>query len=329
MPTALITGINGQDGSYLAEWLVGRGYRVVGLVRPAAEGRTDAVRQICRSAEVVECDLRDESRLGEILEQYQPLEIYNCAGRASSAQLFSDPVLTGEVNGMAALRLLEMIRAVNPKIRFCQASSSEMFGMTAQFPQNETTPFRPRNPYGVAKLFAHGMVGMYRERFGIFACSSILFNHESPRRGMEFVTHKITRAAARIRAGQEDYLMLGNLDATRDWGYAGDYVRAMWLMLRAEVPGDYVVATGETHSVREICELAFGRIGLDYRDYVRIDPSAIRSYESVQLVGDATKARTTLGWRPEVSFEELIYLMVDADLENVHQAGGGSFVVSE
>jgi GDPmannose 4,6-dehydratase len=315
--TALITGVNGQDGSYLAEWLLKQGYCVVGLVGPAARGCHASTKNICKGVQIITCSLLDDPCFREILERYRPQEVYNFAGRASSSHLFSDPVLTGEVNGMAVLRMLDAIRTLSPEIRFCQASSSEMFGMTPHSPQSESTSFRPRNPYGVAKLFAHGMVGMYRDRFGVFACSSILFNHESPRRGEEFVTRKITRAVARIKVGLEDSLTLGSLDATRDWGYAGDYVRAMWHMLQAEVPDDYVVATGESHSVRELCELAFGRVGLDYRDYVRSDPSAERPPESVRLVGDATKIRTTLRWRPEVSFEDLVYLMIDADLENV------------
>jgi GDPmannose 4,6-dehydratase len=316
MPTALITGINGQDGSYLEEWLLEQGYRVVGLVRPVPGGHSKATPPTRRGGEIVECGLLNEPLFREVLERYQPQEIYNFGGRASSSQLFTDPVLTGEINGMAVLKILEAIKTINPGIRFCQASSSEMFGMTTQSPQNESTPFQPRNPYGVAKLFAHGMCGIYREQFGVFACSSILFNHESPRRGLDFVTRKITRAAARIKAGLDDSLVLGSLDASRDWGYAGDYVRAMWQMLQADVPDDYVLATGESHSVREFCELAFGHVGLDYTDYVRSNPAAQRSPESVRLVGDATKARTTLRWRPEVSFEELVHRMVDADLED-------------
>lgn len=319
MPTALITGINGQDGSYLAELLLDRGYRVVGLMRSDAAARQQRIDHLHHSIELVHGSLLDERGLRQIIEKYRPNEFYNLAARASSSQLFADPVLTGDFNGLAIARMLEAIRTVDATIRFCQASSSEMFGQAAQSPQNEATPFRPRNPYGVAKLFAHGMVGTYRDNFGLFACSSILFNHESPRRGPEFVTRKITMAVARIKAGLADSLPLGNLEATRDWGYAGDYVHAMWRMLQAQSPGDYVVATGESHSVREFCEIAFARVGLDYRTHVQVDARAQRAPESVRLVGDATKARTALGWRPTLSFEGLVHMMVDADMEVLNQ----------
>lgn len=319
MPTALITGINGQDGSYLAELLLERGYRVVGLMRSDAPTRHERIDHLRQSIELVQGSLLDERCLRQILGQYRPREIYNLAARASSSQLFADPVLTGDFNGLAVVRMLEAIRTVDTTIRFCQASSSEMFGKASQFPQSESTPFRPRNPYGVAKLFAHGMVGTYREHFGVFACSSILFNHESPRRGPEFVTRKITMGVARIKAGLANSLQLGSLEATRDWGYAGDYVRAMWQMLQAQAPDDYIVATEESHSVRQFCEIAFAHVGLDYRNYVQVDPRAQRPRESVRLVGDATKARTALGWRPTVSFEQLVRMMVDADVENLTQ----------
>jgi GDPmannose 4,6-dehydratase len=316
MQTALITGINGQDGSYLAELLLERGYRVVGLTRSDAPARHERIDHLPQGIELVQGSLLDERSLQRILEQHRPREIYNLAARASSTQLFADPVLTGDSNGLAVVRMLETIRTVDTTIRFCQASSSEIFGEAPQSPQSESTPFRPRNPYGVAKLFAHGMVGTYREHFGVFACSSILFNHESPRRGPEFVTRKITMGVARIKAGLADSLQLGSLEATRDWGYAGDYVRAMWQMLQAQAPDDYVVATGESHSVREYCEIAFAHVGLDYRNYVQVDPHVQRPLESVRRVGDATKARTALGWRPTVSFEQLVRMMVDADIEN-------------
>lgn len=314
MPRALITGVNGQDGSYLAEWLLGRGYEVIGLVREDAGDRLDRIRPIRSQLEIVHGSLLDDGLLRRVLEQHRPDEVYNFAARASSSQLLTDPTLTAEYNGLAVVRLLEAIRSVNPGIRFCQASSSEMFGTVSQSPQHELTPFRPRNPYGVAKLFAHGMVGTYRENFGVFGCSAILFNHESPRRGPEFVTRKISMSVARIRAGLARSLSLGNLDVTRDWGFAGDYVRAMWQMLQAEVADDYVVATGVSHSVRDFCELAFEHVGLDYRAYVQTDPGARRAPESVPFVGDAGKARRELGWRPSMSFEQLVTVMVDADI---------------
>ena len=321
MPTALITGINGQDGSYLAEFLLEQGYRVVGLMRPDASARCGRIDHIRNQLELLQGSLLDDRYLRELLREYRPNEVYNLAARASSLQLFDDPVSTGDFNGLSVVRLLEAIRTVDPAIRFCQASSSEMFGNAEQSPQNESTPFRPRNPYGIAKLFAHGMVGTYREHFGVFACSSILFNHESPRRGSEFVTRKITMGVARIKAGLADSLQLGNLEATRDWGYAGDYVRAMWLMLQAKTPNDYIVATGESHSVREFYEIAFAYAGLNYRKYVHVDPGVQRAPESVRLIGDATKARTVLDWRPTVSFEQLVWMMVDTDIQNFCRGG--------
>ena len=313
MPRALITGVNGQDGSYLAEWLLGLGYDVIGLTREGAEHRLDRIQHIRSELKLVQGSLLDDDFLRGTLEQHRPEEIYNFAARASSRQLLVDPPLTAEYNGLAVVRLLEAIRVVDPSIRFCQASSSEMFGAVTQSPQNELTPFRPRNPYGVAKLFAHGMVGTYRDNFGVFGCSAILFNHESPRRGPEFVTRKITMSVARIRAGVARSLNLGDLDVTRDWGFAGDYVRAMWQMLQAQVADDYVVATGVSHSVREFCELAFAHIGLDYRAYIELDPQARRAPESVPLVGDAAKLRKVLGWQPSLSFDQLVRMMVDED----------------
>jgi GDPmannose 4,6-dehydratase len=314
MPTALITGITGQDGSYLAEFLLGRGYRVVGLVRPDSPGSHERLSAIRDRIVLAEVSLLDNARLRSIVEQFRPSEIYNFAARASSSQLFSDPLLTCEYNGLAVVGMLDLIREVDPTIRFCQASSSEMFGNAGESPQRETTPFRPRNPYGIAKLFAHGMVGSYRAHQNLFACSSILFNHESPRRGLEFVTRKISSTVALIAAGRETTLHLGSLDATRDWGYAADYVRAMWQMLQASAPDDYVLATGVSHSVAQFCEAAFHRVGLDYRNHVIENAGAKRPPESTPLVGDSRKARETLKWTHTVTFEELVGMMVDADV---------------
>jgi len=315
MKTALITGINGQDGSYLSELLLDRGYRVIGLARSPVGSNEESSSATTGGAEIICGDLRDEQQLRVILERYAPKEIYNLAARASSSQLIDQPLLTGDVNGLAVVRLLEVIRTTDPAIRFCQASSSEMFGDAAESPQSEVTPFRPRNPYGVAKLFAHGMVGMYRAHFELFACSAILFNHESERRGTEFVTRRITSAVAQIHAGLARTLQLGNLEATRDWGYAGDYVYAMWQMLQASSPSDFVIATGETHSVREFCEIAFERAGLDYREFVRTDAGSRHRFERVPLIGNAAKARAELGWEPSVTFSQLVRRMVDADIE--------------
>jgi GDPmannose 4,6-dehydratase len=314
MQTALITGINGQDGSYLADLLLAKGYRVVGVLRPGAAPEQARIAHLRGRIELLECDLSDAGAVRALLRESRPSELYNFAARASSSQLADDPVQTGEVNGLAVTRLLEGIRAVDSNIRFCQASSSELFGRSRESPQSETTPFHPRNPYGVAKLYGHWATVNYRESFGIFACSGILFNHESPRRGTEFVTRKITRAAARIQAGLESELRLGDLEARRDWGYAADYVRALWMMLQAPRADDYVIATGEMHSVRELCELAFERVSLDYRRYVIQDSQISRPAETAQLVGNSEKARTVLGWRPSVSFAELIRMMVDADV---------------
>jgi GDPmannose 4,6-dehydratase len=315
MPTAIITGITGQDGSYLAEFLLTRGYKVVGLVRPDSPAQYDRLSALRHQIHIVRASLLDQTRLQSIIEEYRPTEIYNLAARASSAQLFSEPLLTSEFNGLAVVRMLELIRLVDPSIRFCQASSSEMFGNAAESPQSEKTAFQPRNPYGIAKLFAHGMVGSYRANHDIFACSSILFNHESPRRGLEFVTRKISRSVARIAAGLDSHLQLGSLDATRDWGYAADYVRAMWLMLQASDPDDYVLATGMSHSVEEFCEIAFRHVGLDYRNHVVQNPGAQRPKDTTSLVGDSRKAQKVLEWRHSVSFEELVCMMVEADVQ--------------
>lgn len=313
MPTAFITGISGQDGSYLADLLLQKGYRVVGLVRNAAADHW-RLSHIRNDIELVEGQMLDEDGMRKALKAAHPQEIYNLAARASSTQLFDNPVATGDVNGLAVLRLLEAIRTVDPDIRFCQASSSELFGKTRESPQSEITPFYPRNPYGVAKQYAHWITVNYRETHGLFACSSIVFNHESPRRGEEFVTRKISRAVAAIKAGILEKLPLGDLEARRDWGYAGDYVRAMWLMLQASQPDDFVIATGETHSVRDFCRIAFGHVGLDYQAYVVHQPESRRGGEATQLVGNAAKARNVLGWRPTVSFEELVCMMVEADV---------------
>lgn len=317
MPRALITGINGQDGSYLAELLLDRGYRVIGLMREGAVARQQRISHLRERIELVSGSLLDEWFLREIIARYQPEEIYNFAARASSSQLFVDPVLTGDFNGLAVARILEAIRALHPATRFCQASSSEMFGEAAEAPQSESTAFRPRNPYGIAKLFAHGMVATYRENFGVFACSSILFNHESPRRGAEFVTRKISMGVARIKCGLAESLQLGNLDAARDWGYAADYVYAMWKMLQVDAADDYVLATGESHTVREFCEVAFDHVGLDYRNHVEVDPRVRRPPETVALVGNAAKARRVLAWKPSVRFPELVRMMVDADIASL------------
>ena len=314
MTTALITGITGQDGSYLADFLLARGYRVIGLVRPDSPEPHERLANIRQYLTLVQGSLLDQPRLQSIIEEYRPAEIYNFAARASSSQLFSDPLLTSEYNGLAVARQLELIRIVDPAIRFCQASSSEMFGNATESPQTERTPFRPRNPYGIAKLFAHGMVGSYRETHDIFACSSILFNHESPRRGHEFVTRKISMAAARIAAGLDSHVHLGSLDARRDWGYAADYVGAMWQMLQVSKPDDYVLATGVSHSVRELCEIAFRHVGLDYRNCVTQDLRAQHPKEVATLVGDSTKAKEALNWSHSVSFEALVTMMVDADI---------------
>jgi GDPmannose 4,6-dehydratase len=317
MKTALITGIAGQDGSYLAELLLEKGYKVFGLLRSADSLSSDNLRGIRERIEIVHGNLLDGNDVRRLVAECRPSEIYNLAARASSRTLISDPVLTAEMNGLAVARLLEAVRLVDADIRVCQASSSEVYGRSTESPQNELTPFRPRNPYGVAKLFAQGMVASYREHYGIFACSSILFNHESPRRGREFVTRKISLAAAGIKAGLSDALELGDLEARRDWGYAPDYVRGMWLMLQAAAPDDYVLATGESHSVREFCEVAFGRLGLDYRRYVVSKAEAARLPDSVPLVGDARKAARVLSWRPTVGFADIVRGMVDADWESL------------
>ncbi len=318
--TALITGITGQDGSYLAEFLLEKGYRVVGMVRRTSTVNFDRIRHIQDYIELVQGDLLDQSSLMDLIREYQPDEVYNLAAQSFVPTSFSQPVLTGEFTALGVTRILEAIRHVKPDARFYQASSSEMFGKVVEVPQRETTPFYPRSPYGVAKVYGHWITVNYRESYGIFACSGILFNHESPRRGLEFVTRKVSHGVARIVLGLQRELRLGNLEARRDWGFAGDYVRAMWLMLQQDKPDDYVVATGETHSVRELCEVAFRYVGLNWEDYVVVDPKFYRPAEVDLLIGDASKARRVLGWQPTVNFEQLVHMMVEADLRALREA---------
>jgi GDPmannose 4,6-dehydratase len=319
MKKALITGITGQDGSHLAEWLLGQNYQVHGIVRRASTESFERISHLTDRIELHQADLLDQLSLIEVLKAVQPDEVYNLAAMSFVPTSWSQPVLTGEFTAMGATRVLEAIRLLDPKrIRFYQASSSEMFGKVQEVPQRETTPFYPRSPYGVAKVYAHWITVNYRESYGMFCCSGILFNHEGPRRGREFVTRKITHAVARIKHGLQHELRLGNLDSKRDWGYAGDYVRAMWLMLQQERPDDYVVATGETHSVRDFVEAAFACADLDWKKYVVQDPALIRPAEVDLLVGDPAKARRALGWKPEVAFPELVRMMVRADLEAIH-----------
>lgn len=311
---ALITGITGQDGSYLAEFLLEQGYEVVGMIRRSSTVNFERIRHIQDRVILTPGDLLDEVSLIHMLREHRPTEVYNLAAQSFVQTSFSQPVFTGEVTALGVTRLLDAIRIVDPEIRFYQASSSEMFGKVVETPQRETTPFYPRSPYGVAKVYGHWITVNYRESYGMHASSGILFNHESPRRGLEFVTRKISHGVARIALGLDRELRLGNLDAQRDWGYAGDYVCAMWLMLQQDQPGDYVVATGQTHSVRRFCELAFAHVGLDYRDYVVVDERFFRPAEVDLLVGDPSRAREKLGWKPEVSFEQLVEMMVEADL---------------
>jgi GDPmannose 4,6-dehydratase len=312
---ALITGITGQDGSYLAELLLSKGYEVHGMVRRSSSETFQRL-QGCRDDLVLHTgDLLDQRSLVDVMRACEPDEIYNLAAMSFVAASWSQPVLTAEFTGVGATRMLEAMREVAPKARFYQASSSEMFGQVLEVPQTESTPFYPRSPYGVAKVYGHFITVNYRESYDLFACSGILFNHESPRRGLEFVTRKVTHAAAQIKLGLTDELALGNMDAERDWGYAKDYVEAMWLMLQQDEPEDYVIATGETHSVRELVDVAFDQVGLDPERYVRTDPKFLRPAEVEQLVGDPAKARERLGWEPRTTFEELTRLMVDADLE--------------
>ena len=315
MKKALITGITGQDGSYIAELLLSKGYQVTGMVRRASTETFERIAHFKDKIDLRHADLLDQFSLVKILDEVQPDEIYNLAAMSFVPTSWTQPVLTGEFTALGVTRVLEAMRMVCPKARFYQASSSEMFGKVIETPQTEKTPFYPRSPYGVAKVYGHFITVNYRESYNLYAVSGILFNHESPRRGKEFVTRKITDAVARIKLGKQKELRMGNLDAKRDWGFAGDYVRAMWLMLQQDTADDYVVATGETHSVREFLQIAFGHVGLNFEDYVVIDPEFIRPAEVELLLGNPAKARDNLGWKPEVSFEQLVTRMVEADMD--------------
>jgi GDPmannose 4,6-dehydratase len=324
MPKALITGITGQDGSYLAEFLLARGYEVIGMVRRTSTTNFDRIRDFQDRVTIVQGDLLDQVSLINLLQEHHPEEVYNLAAQSFVPTSFTQPVLTGEFTALGVTRILDAIRIADRSIRFYQASSSEMFGKVQEVPQRETTPFYPRSPYGVAKVYGHWITINYRESYNLFACSGILFNHESPRRGLEFVTRKITHAVARIKLGMQDELRLGNLEARRDWGYAPDYVHAMWLMLQQDHPDDYLVATGETHSVREFCQVAFDHVGLDWEKYVVVDPKFYRPAEVDLLVGEPSKAKRLLGWEPSVTFQELVRIMTDADLAGLQQTGNHS-----
>ena len=320
MPTALIIGITGQDGSYLAEFLLSKGYSVIGMSRRTSTLNFERIAHIQDAITLVQGDLHDQSSLVTILEEYKPDEVYNLAAQSFVPTSWGQAVLTAEVTAVGVLRMLEAIRQVNPKIRFYQASSSEMFGKVVEVPQRESTPFYPRSPYGVAKVYGHWITVNYRESYNLFATSGILFNHESPRRGFEFVTRKISRGAASIKLGLAKELRLGNLDAQRDWGFALDYVRAMWMMLQHEKPDDFVIGTGETHAVREFCEIAFGCLDLDYHDYVIQDPKFYRPAEVDLLISDPAKAQQVLDWQPSVTFRELVEMMVQTDLQQLSNA---------
>ena len=317
MPTALITGITGQDGSYLAELLLSKGYKVVGVARRSSTVTYERIEHLLDDITVVSGDLTDQGSLLALLEEFEPGEIYNLAAQSFVPASWSQPALTGDVTALGVTRMLEAIRFVNPKIKFYQASSSEMFGKVVEVPQNEHTPFYPRSPYGVAKVYGHWITVNYRESFNMFAVSGILFNHESPRRGLEFVTRKISDGVARIKLGKQKELRLGNLEARRDWGFAGDYVEAMWLMLQHDRPDNFVVGTAETHSVREFCEIAFGYVGLDYNEFVIQDERYYRPAEVDLLISDPSKVHSVLGWEPSLSFKELVTMMVDADMERL------------
>ncbi|HUT83329.1 MAG TPA: GDP-mannose 4,6-dehydratase [Thermodesulfobacteriota bacterium] len=323
MKRALITGVTGQDGSYLADFLLEKGYTVYGLIRRSSTVNFERIRHIQDKIEIMPGDLLDQNSLMNAVKESWPDEVYNLAAQSFVPTSWNQPVLTGEFTGLGVTRVLEAIRVVKPDIRFYQASSSEMFGKVKETPQNEKTPFYPRSPYGIAKVYGHWITVNYRESYNLFCCSGILFNHESPRRGKEFVSRKVTYAAARIKLGLEKELRMGNLDAKRDWGYARDYVEAMWRMLQQDKPDDFVIATGETHSVRELLEIAFGHLCLDYKDFVVVDPKLVRPAEVDLLLGDPTKARKVLGWKPTVTFEELVTMMVDADLERLKHAPAG------
>jgi len=317
MQTALITGITGQDGSYLAELLLSKGYRVIGVARRSSTVTSERIEHLLDQITVVQGDLHDQGSLLSLLEEYQPAEVYNLAAQSFVPTSWNQPALTGDITAIGVTRILEAIRFVNSKIRFYQASSSEMFGKVQEVPQSEDTPFYPRSPYGVAKVYGHWITVNYRESFDMFATSGILFNHESPRRGLEFVTRKITDGVARIKLGMAKEIRLGNLEAQRDWGFAGDYVDAMWRMLQQDKPESFVIGTGETHAVREFCEVAFSHVDLDYKEFVVQDERFYRPAEVDLLISDPTKARTVLGWEPAVSFKELVTMMVDTDMKRL------------
>ena len=317
MPTALITGITGQDGSYLAELLLSKGYRVVGVARRSSTVTYERIEHLLDRMTLMQGDLHDQGSLLTLLEEYQPTEVYNLAAQSFVPTSWNQPALTGDITALGVTRILEAIRFVSPRIRFYQASSSEMFGKVLEVPQTEATPFYPRSPYGVAKVYGHWITVNYRESFDMFAASGILFNHESPRRGLEFVTRKISDGVARIKLGLAKELRLGNLEAQRDWGFAGDYVEAMWRMLQHDKPDSFVIGMGETHSVREFCEVAFGHADLDYKEFVVQDERFYRPAEVDLLISDPSKARSTLGWEPAVSFKELVNMMVDSDLKRL------------
>jgi GDPmannose 4,6-dehydratase len=319
LPTALITGVTGQDGSYLAEFLLEKDYRVVGMVRRTSSDPLERIAHVLEDVEIVPGDLHDQWSLIDLLQTYQPDEVYNLGAQSYVPTSWNQPVLTAEVTALGVTRMLEAIRTFRPDLRFYQASSSEIFGKVREVPQSETTPLHPRSPYGVAKAYGHWITVNYRESYDLFACSGILFNHESPRRGLEFVTRKVSYNVARIKQGLQENLGLGNLDPSRDWGFAGDYVEAMWQMLQQDEPDDYVIATGHTHSVREMVGIAFDHVGLDYRDHVKTDETMLRPAEVDHLVGDPSKAREAFGWEPKVGFRELIEMMVDADMELVER----------
>jgi GDPmannose 4,6-dehydratase len=324
MKKALITGITGQDGSYLAEFLLGKGYGVYGMVRRASFQRFDRIQHILDRVEIIEGDLTDQSSLDDAMKTIAPDEVYNLASQSFVPTSWNQPVLTADVTGTGVTRMLEAIRKHKPDSKFYQASTSEMFGKVHETPQNETTPFYPRSPYGVAKVYAHWITINYRESYNIFACSGICFNHESPRRGLEFISRKVTEGVARVKLGLTDTLKLGNLEARRDWGYAKDFVEAMWLMLQQDRPEDYVIATGVSHRVQDLVDTAFGYVGLPAEPHVVVDPKLLRPAEVDILVGDASKAKTKLGWTPTSSFQEMIYMMVEADLKRLSHLAGST-----
>ncbi|MEJ2393646.1 MAG: GDP-mannose 4,6-dehydratase [Candidatus Thiodiazotropha sp.] len=315
MTTALITGISGQDGSYMAELLLSKGFNVIGTVKDSDD--KGLPEHLVAKVTLVEMDLSDSNKIDNIIRSYPISQIYNFAAFSSGEGMFDYPEQIGDINGLAVTRILQSIHRTNPRIRFCQASSSEMFGYPRETPQNESSFFHPRTPYGSAKLYAHNMIDIYRRQYGLFACSSILYNHESPRRGINFVTRKVVRAAAAIKLNMQKNLELGTLDAKRDWGYAKDYVNAMFLMLSQKHPDDYVIATGVTHSIKELCQIAFGYLDLDYTKYVQVTNTGSRAPDSLQLAGDASKARANLGWEPTIDFKQMIHLMVDHELEDL------------